>query len=148
MPKGTVKQARPTGRRFFRQAVQRVGRFFGPSRHYTRAVTQAGTTSATPLALTAGATLHNITTDNQATPRAAVLGVSGYLEGQRKKIVLVSRPGASDSFTLDASSLRYFYGSQASLVTSLTFNVAGQYALLEFHAGKWTILKTSAVLVA
>lgn len=147
MPKGTVKQARPTGRRFFRQAVQRVGRVFGPSRNYARAVTQAGTTSATPLALTAGATLHNITTDNQAVARAAVLGTAGYLEGQRKKIVLVTRPGASDSFTLDAASLRYFNTAQASSVVSLTFNAAGQFALLEFHSGKWTVLETTAVLV-
>lgn len=58
---------------------------------------------------------------------------------QRKLIRLVTRTGASDTFTLDAASLMRPSGAA---VTSLTFSAVGQSALLEWNGRRWVVLDT------
>ncbi|MFM8750973.1 hypothetical protein [Rhabdaerophilum sp.] len=114
------------------------GRQFGAGRTSPRVV-QTGTTSATPLALGAAQTQHDITTDGTGIARAVQVGTAGQFAGQRKLIRLVTRTGGSDTFTLDAASLLKPSGAP---VTSLTFNAAGQSALLEWNGRRWVVLDT------
>lgn len=140
-----TRTIKATSRRFVRQALRMVtqGRLFGrPSA--ARAV-QASTTSATAVTLGTTQTQHDVTTDGSGLARAVNVGVAGpFARGQRKLVRLVTRTGASDSFTMDAASLARTTGRA---VTSLTFSAAGHQALLEWDGRRWVILQTNAVLV-
>jgi hypothetical protein len=141
-----TRSIKPTSRRFERQMVRTVtqGRQFGDGRRSPRVV-QFGTTSATLLALGAAQTQHDITTDGSGIARAVQVGTTGQFAGQRKLIRLVTRTGASDTFTMDATSLLRPSGAP---VTSLTFNAAGQSALLQWNGRRSVVLDTvGAVLV-
>lgn len=141
-----TRNVNPHSRRFERQMIRTAtqGRQFGAARVSPRAI-QTGTTSAAPLALGAAQTQHDITTDGTGIARAVQVGTAGQFAGQRKLIRLVTRTGASDTFTLDATSLLKPSGAP---VTSLTFNAAGQSALLEWNGRRWVVLDTiGAVLV-
>lgn len=135
-----TRSIKPTSRRFERQMVRTVtqGRQFGDGRRSPRAV-QTGTTSAAPLVLGAAQTQHDITTDGTGIARAVQVGTAGQFAGQRKLIRLVTRAGASDTFTLDAASLLKPSGAP---VASLTFSAAGQSALLEWNGRRWVVLDT------
>lgn len=134
-----TRNVNPHSRRFERQMIRAItqGRQFGDGRRSPRVV-QTGTTSAAPLVLGAAQTQHDITTDGTGVARSVVVGTAGQFAGQRKLIRLVTRTGASDTFTMDAASLLKPSGAP---VTSLTFSAAGQSALLEWNGRRWVVLK-------